>query len=548
MTIALPVSVEPVRGEAIDSWLERLAYMNGLSTADLMRTLTDSAGGKPRFLTLAPDPRVVARLARLGGVPAGAVRSMTLAAHPAAVDLHGLDPADGGSFRVVAARGWVSGHGTQLCPRCLAADHVWRLVWRLPIVAVCAQHSCLLATRCPGCLRPFRDQGHSPLRPSGSGLQCGNPVGHGPAQHCPHLLTEIVFRPAPERAVATQQRIDRALSGEHVQVVGEQQANSAYLTNLRSLTTLLLHLATQVDALALARWPVLLRTGGDARARTRGPRWGISPPRDPSLRAGAISTADEILSAPDVDASAAALAPWIELTPASNDGALGWLADRTVMTATLTRLITATLAPHRRLSHRLDNSGAPMNASTRTIPQVIPQDLFAEHLTGLIDSGEVTTRAFASLCIARTHADITTWAVAAEALDLPAAVGTRTARACSARMTAHREVWTARLTLVAAALPRQDYRVLEQKVRHRTHMSRWYEEWARRYRPGSHFEARPYALIWQWIHVAHGHIDAAPAWSGQQTVTTERARYRQFENSLDRYQQQGLAAALHKRA
>jgi hypothetical protein len=95
---------------------------------------------------------------------------------------------------------------------------------------------------------------------------------------------------------------------------------------------------------------------------------------------------------------------------------------------------------------------------------------------------------------------------------------------------------------------RQDYRVLEQKVRHRTHMSRWYEEWARRYRPGSRFDARPYALVWQWIRVAHGHIDSAPARLGEQPSAKDRALYRQFECSLDLLQQGGLAAALLKRA
>ena len=37
------------------------------------------------------------------------------------------------------------------------------------------------------------------------------------------------------------------------------------------------------------------------------------------------------------------------------DGPLGWLADRTVMTPTLTRLVMAARAPHRRVSHHLDN-------------------------------------------------------------------------------------------------------------------------------------------------------------------------------------------------
>ncbi len=61
------------------------------------------------------------------------------------------------------------------------------------------------------------------------------------------------------------------------------------------------------------------------------------------------------------------------------DGPLGWLADRTVMSPTLTRLVMAARAPHRRLSHDLDHfldhphpNGEPMAWFTNVIPQVCP--------------------------------------------------------------------------------------------------------------------------------------------------------------------------------
>jgi hypothetical protein len=42
------------------------------------------------------------------------------------------------------------------------------------------------------------------------------------------------------------------------------------------------------------------------------------------------ATADAILAVDDLDAAATLLTPWTELTPNTNDGPPGWLADRTV--------------------------------------------------------------------------------------------------------------------------------------------------------------------------------------------------------------------------
>ena len=97
-------------------------------------------------------------------------------------------------------------------------------------------------------------------------------------------------------------------------------------------------------------------------------------------------------------------------------------------------------------------------------------------------------------------------------------------------------------------MKRRDYRATEAKIRHRLHMTRWFEGWARRYRPGTHCSSWPYGLIWQWVHVAHAHLDLSPVWRGRKLTAKARARYRQFEASLDDRQQSELAYALHKRA
>lgn len=552
MTIAspLPISVSPRDGESIESWLEHLADANGLTTAQLLNHL-HSSGANTRYLTLAPAPATIATLAALARIPGQTIASATVSAFDGtALDLTGLDPGDRYSYRQVAARGWTPAHGTQICPICLAEDGAWRTTWRLLIVTACTRHRTLMAIQCPGCNRPFRDQRHSHLRRVGARSVCGNPLGAGPASQCQHDLTTIPVEPADEEVLAMQTRIADALTRNAVTVLGDPVDGADYLTDLRHLTTLLLHLASQPDARRLATWPADLATEAQRRTELRGPRWGLRPPESPGLRGAALATADAILTAPDLEAAAAALMPWTELTPTTNDGTLCWLADRTVMTPTLTRLVLSARSRHRRLSHHLDThppTGAAMKINHKVIPQVIPHQQYTDHLTGASESGEETVRLFASLSLARAHPDISTWAMAAEALGMPGPMGTRCARACTRTMLITAQDWQDRIWAAIQDVHRRDYRATEAKIEHRRHLtSRWFQEWARQWRPGTHYTSVTYGLTWQWVHVAHAHLDLSPAWRGKKPTAKDCALYRQFENSLNDEQQFELAYALHK--
>jgi len=548
MTAALPVSVTPRPGESIESWLEHLADANGLATAQLL-TATGRGRAGTRYLTLAPSPETITRLAALARVDEQHVYAATLAAFDGtALDLTGLDPADRHSYRQVAARGWAPAHGTQICPRCLAEGGVWQSAWRLLIVTNCTRHQSLLVARCPSCRRPFRDQRHSHLRRVGAALVCGNPLGAGPTKQCAHELTTTPTKPASEDVLALQLRIDAALAGQAVPVLGQPVKATAYLTDLRHLTTLLLHLAGQPGAEHVADWASELTDEAVARSGERGPRWGLRPPDQPGLRAEALATADGILTAPDVDTAAARLTPWTEVTPITNDGPLGWLADRTVMTPTLTRLVMSARAPHRRLSHHLDNHlGGRMPINLTLVPQVIPHAQYLEHLDGASTSSEDTLRLFASLSLARLHPDVTTWAAAAEALNMPGPMGVRCARACSAAMLVTADEWKSRIWRAGEETERRDYRATEAKISRRLNSWRWFEEWRRSCRPATRDSSQPHAVTWQWVHVAHGHLGLSPAWRGKKPTARDRAHFRQFANSLDERQQFGLANALHTR-
>ncbi|MBK7721739.1 MAG: TniQ family protein [Austwickia sp.] len=549
MTPALPVSVTPRPGESIESWLEHLADANGLTTAQLLNATGRGRAGT-RYLTLAPSPETIARLAALARVDEQDVYAATLSAfNGTALDLTGLDPTDRHSYRQVAACGWTPAHGTQICPTCLAEHGAWQGAWRLLIVTTCNQHQSLLIYRCPSCRRPFRDQRHSQLRRVGAALVCGNPLGAGPTKQCQHDLTTIPTTPASDDVLALQTRVETALAGHMVTVLGQAAKAAAYLTDLRHLTTLMLHLAGQPGAARLAPWVTDLAGEAEARSRDRGPRWGLRPPEPPALRAEALAAADGILTAPDVDAAAARLTPWTELTPTTNDGPLGWLADRTVMTPTLTLLVMAARAPHRRLSHHLDNHlGGRMPINLTLVPQVIPHAQYLEHLVGASTSSEDTVRLFASLSLARLHPDVRSWAAAAETLNMPEAMGVRCARACSATMLVSADEWKSRIWRAGEETERRDHRATEAKIHHRLGMTRWFDEWARRNRPDARYGDHDLALTWQWVHVAHAHLDLSPVWRDKKPTAKDRAQYRQFPDSLDERQQLEFAHALHKRA
>jgi len=543
----LPVTLALHRGQALDCYLEHLAEANGITTAQLLTVVRGGGGpGATRFLLLYAPGATVRRLACVTRLEPGEVTAATLAAYDGTVlDLAGFDPAALSSFRAVAARGWVPGHGTQICPPCLAATGVWQLAWRLPTVTVCLSHATYLLAVCPGCGRPFRDQRHSPLRRVGTSTHCGNPLGQGPTRQCPRELTALPTVRADPSCLHAQQRRNTAAAGDTVRVLGTDVPGVAYLHDLRHLTTLLLHLANQPGGSVVASWSSGLAAEAAARTGRRGPRWGMRPPTDPALRSRALSSADDILTRDTVDGAAAAFVPWLQTVPHTPTGSLGWLANRTVMTPTLTRIIMAAHAPHRTLSHRLGTHRG-FDGPLCRLPQVLPTFLFRAHLRGLFVSEPDTVRLFASLCLARALPQVSTWGAAAAALRLPADLGQRTARACSATLRVDISDYLAHLTHLAQVLPAIDYPVIEASIRDGRNSTAWFQEWAP-CRPHTHDTSHAYALTWQWLHVAHGHILTSPAWLAPPTAQ-QRARYRQFDTSLTAHQQKQLRSALWTKA
>ena len=210
----LPALVDLAPGEALDAYLERVADANYLTTARLIEMVRAGHDTTTAYLMLAPTRATLERIARLTGADAAALQNATLAAYDGtSLDLRGLDPAHQSSFRSISARGWIPGHGTQICPTCLADGGIWRITWRLPTTTVCRAHGTYLLATCPGCQRPFRDQRHSPLRVVGPQMVCGNPLGQGPRKQCRVDLTTLTAELADEDCLQRQARQDAAEAG-----------------------------------------------------------------------------------------------------------------------------------------------------------------------------------------------------------------------------------------------------------------------------------------------------------------------------------------------
>ena len=359
---------------------------------------------------------------------------------------------------------------------------------------------------------------------------CGNPAGTR-GRNCSQPLAELGPTRAPAVVLSAQRRIDIAIAGGTVTILGTAADGTDYLAELKALTVLVLHLATQSGAETLASWTTRARADRERSAGNHGARWALAPPADLDLRGSALAVADAILSRPDVDAAADDLHQWTELTPLRPDGELGWLADHTTMTPTLTRLVMAATASRRRIATILD-ADPPARLPGSALPQVLPTGLHDAYLAGMLGVTDRTGRLFASLCLARRCAGARTWAAAATVLGLPAETGTKTARACSADLLVRPDRFVKALDDLATHLdPAIDYRAREAAIRCLARGTAWYRPWARTHHPGSHDASHGYAVTWLWTEYAHGHLDASPGWQHPPDCV-DRGRYRHYAKRL----------------
>jgi hypothetical protein len=148
----LPIRLDPISGEALDSWL--FAYADRLDTP--LIDLADATGLSKRFVR--QPARAIAlgtglgdanRFAAAAGIDPATIHALwqPLARHTKIVK--------GGRFsRSGLLQGLVPMPWSRYCPACLAIDgHRWKAAWRLAWHTTCAVHRRLLLDACPACGR-----------------------------------------------------------------------------------------------------------------------------------------------------------------------------------------------------------------------------------------------------------------------------------------------------------------------------------------------------------------------------------------------------------
>jgi TniQ len=142
----LPVRVEPVDGEAIDSWLEATARSMDLTLSALVRRLNLEAVAHPPWLVkLSWDQ--LREIEYATGVLPHVAEAMTLADYDGtALQIQVL------SHRLDTTFPYGPLSWSRFCPGCLAeSGGRWQLIWRLGWSFACVKHQCLLVDRCPDC-------------------------------------------------------------------------------------------------------------------------------------------------------------------------------------------------------------------------------------------------------------------------------------------------------------------------------------------------------------------------------------------------------------
>lgn len=483
------------------------------------------------FLMIKPAVETVARISHLSGLTERAVGSATLMRFDGGLPLHleGFDARDRHSFRNVVNQGWFPQTGSQICTECLAADGIWRLQWRLPIVVACLKHRTLLTASCGGCGLRFRLRRYSPLRPS-TDLACGNQLGL--RQHCPHSVLEGESQPAPAEVLSMQLSIDAALAGAPTEFMGQMVVPQVYLAELRNTATLLLHLLTRPGGRKRVHWGSDLHAEASARTtELRGPRWGVSPPASSLIRAGALSEAWEIVTQSSLDEAAAKLSPWLDLISDIPNGPGAWLVNRTARSEAMERLITSTLLSRHDVARQVSRNRIGLPASA--IPQLIDRETYRTVFAGMLGGYEHTGRLYVSLCLVRAATAARNWSKAAGLLGLDPAVGPKTARAASARRSMEVLEFARSIRAVLARLSAErNFRAREDRVRQlASSPDAWFDEWCRSITPARRVQALPYAITWMWCEVAQGFLSASPAWSTPPDSRT-KAAYRAFKSRL----------------
>lgn len=313
-TRRIPINVDPFDGEALDSWLEALAYRTQSSWGDLVA----AAGldgwtphGVPRWMVnLTPDQ--CRALTTATTVSAARLGTMTLSHFEERAMTS--DTATGGLDKTFP---WGPRAGSRYCPRCLAeTGGRWPLAWRLRWSFACLKHRCLLADACPACttLPRIRQVPTGAIPRPG---HCTAPVENQTARslRCGADLTTaevVAFDHDDHLVLHAQRRINEIIIADFIDsgvYADDPQPPASVLSDIRVIAHRALSYATLRELEPVIGTDLLAAYQRDhphlPTTRTRSPSVTLThqAPQAASLIAGGTIAALHCLDKPDVQAA-----------------------------------------------------------------------------------------------------------------------------------------------------------------------------------------------------------------------------------------------------
>ena len=311
-----PLRLAPLPGEALDSWLEALAYRLNVRLGDVLGDLGLAAAIKngirdlavPTDWTIALRQEEAARIAHATGADPQQLHDMTLMRF------------NGRALRIDQVKRQVSRHalwgrprGSRFCPECLAdSGGRWPLTWRLGWSFACLIHHRLLADRCPDCGRVQRERpfsrntlpipGQCGIRPSRTG-DLAIPAGCGQDLTQAETLSLPVGHPALAAQRLVLETIESGNAGFGPYAALPQPAMAA-LSDLRAVAGRIL---ADLPADDLPRWvpqdlaDAHLSADPDGETHRRAlVRPGFMAPARAASAAVAVTAAFRVLGQPDI--------------------------------------------------------------------------------------------------------------------------------------------------------------------------------------------------------------------------------------------------------
>jgi hypothetical protein len=321
----LPIRVPPLPGEALDSWLDAMAWRLTTPITQLRQALGLT---RDRYRAVRPGAYVNSvnwavllsdaeanQVAAVTGIPLAALHAMTLRRY----DGH-LLLLDHDRRAVKEQYLWGRRAGSWCCPACLAnSGGRWPLAWRLVWRFACTRHNLLLVDRCPRCRRVPRARSvrlSVVVEPGRCGLQSPNATRHSgtAARPCGQDLraADTVAIPADSPILAAQRALDQLIDQPKAPVtyLGAERGDArAFLDDLKLLATRILRIADDSDLAPYAPVEFMARryeVASEARASALGAKRSrnLLAPVSSAVVAATVTAALDVLDAPDVHVAA----------------------------------------------------------------------------------------------------------------------------------------------------------------------------------------------------------------------------------------------------